>query len=678
MVRALGDVTDRAWVSPTRRPRPLAPALWVGVFAVLWSGAAWAAAPRECTPAEAAEWSFIRASQLGLAVRNADTHYIGPVAGRTKASGHPGGRNWYPADVFRHTVCGRLEHWSLFRGWRRELDLHPHITPQAEFAYVLQDTRSLSGSDETKIYGEVTPAKNYQPSFTAEFPSPLPFFSRKVDSEIEGRQVCVYGPWVVEQFHEDVPEIHPIEQLWFVGAEGKLTWLLLQDRSDRFDARRANFCPVGGPATDCETRLPPKFKGWWTSWSTRAAARLAYELPERGAERHIEIRETARGATPPLTGSQTVTDSYGSSLLQVDYPRPGEDLLVKIDDTNRCVVHDGAGARLLGYVSVFVTVHAPDVTQVGEAYRQLEVDLGGWSVGTPLDMPPAPDAHKVAEATAPRLHVEFKDLSAPQHRQGSAEYEMDVAVWYAPSGDRSSGAQAERRNLILNGFDPEQPDGGRAGGARRATLYQREFRGPFEVDVEARDESGTSLGSSVDKCNAARQPSAAAPVVVCWADDTRGTPYADEGELLDVVVRVRDDYAGTVRVSAKVRDPFGGAATREQGLSFPRPAASKAGGLPADVRRRLADTAGTDVSELARLWSLSADAPTAVIPECAARARRARLLHLHALRVYEDDWLSSQEETELLALAKELASKGELESQRCPRAREGRPAAGGR
>jgi hypothetical protein len=71
------------------------------------------------------------------------------------------------------------------------------------------------------------------------------------------KQLCAYGPWIQEAVHYFHPEIHPAEALYWREASGAWNILMLQDGSDRFDARRPGrwytvLGQVGGAANQAD------------------------------------------------------------------------------------------------------------------------------------------------------------------------------------------------------------------------------------------------------------------------------------------------------------------------------------------------------------------------------------------------------------------------------------------
>ena len=51
--------------------------------------------------------------------------------------------------------------------------------------------------------------------------------------DIDQQKVCIYGPWVREKLHNNRPEIHPMELIWF-NYKGDLHLTVSQDASKRF------------------------------------------------------------------------------------------------------------------------------------------------------------------------------------------------------------------------------------------------------------------------------------------------------------------------------------------------------------------------------------------------------------------------------------------------------------
>lgn len=181
--------------------------------------------------------------------------------------------NWFPLDVHKQTLCGKLQRFSVFDGSSAEVDWNNFIIPDPAFlalytdalpfkggegTYCLDEDWPTCGDEEACIEAEITPHKSFYEN---------PWFRRSTEiSPLEnaagqGPSICTYGPWVRECVHGHKPEIHPSELIWwrepFRNAD--LFWLLqLHDDSNRFDKAESFDCgaPIGGVCP-----------GNWRPWS---------------------------------------------------------------------------------------------------------------------------------------------------------------------------------------------------------------------------------------------------------------------------------------------------------------------------------------------------------------------------------------------------------------------------
>lgn len=233
------------------------------------------------------------------------------------------GKNWYPVDGYKHTVCGVLHHFNFYDPWSSgdEADWNNFIIPAEAYQHFITEILPLGdlehwhdcGRIGNCLEGEITPDESFYRN---------PWFDRRYGDEddsspLEGRGLCTYGPWVYEEAHGNRPEIHPSEMYWWRDqvAVGPFTLMLLQDDSNRFDSDD-NFETVSGPAT---------FPGWWRPWSAAPRTgvfRIAFELnPNRDG---LAFRIFDRAAQ-----RNVVTNQYPDARQDAD------------DGRNHGIIYDG-------------------------------------------------------------------------------------------------------------------------------------------------------------------------------------------------------------------------------------------------------------------------------------------------------------------------------------------------
>lgn len=357
-----------------------------------------AAAPPACTPLQEAVWTRIATEQLGLAARDAtaDRRYVGPLANFKKGAGFRrgalGGRNWYPADVVKRTLCGQLDRLELFHTsfTDHEADFHQFIDPFPPYQYLSSDVAPIATAPRS-TYGEITlPGEIWRNPPWFNLPTHHTLMDSRVvpsprkDGGLDGSPVCIYGPWVFEDFHANQPEIHPAQQMWWrVASKDEIRWLVAQDVSNRFH-REMYYCDVAGAAKEeiCDATRPKDFVAWAPP-SLAGEALLAYELDATTPEsRQLTVfLDRSDGVGP---GAPVVQDTRrfevpgGVSQLTVSHPPNPERaegatlnatrMSVSFQTQDECVSATRKG--VLGYVTVRVVL---DREQAARGFAQVGV-----------------------------------------------------------------------------------------------------------------------------------------------------------------------------------------------------------------------------------------------------------------------------------------------------------------
>lgn len=122
------------------------------------------------------------------------------------------------------------------------------MQPATEYTYLLHEApewlekkpEDCPSRAKACMFGAVTPAAPFLKELFDPFPEIAKLKSCDLDSDpkcepkrLRSGRICTYGPWVMEDFHEWWPEIHPAEIIW--GREGNSVLVQqLSDRSGRF------------------------------------------------------------------------------------------------------------------------------------------------------------------------------------------------------------------------------------------------------------------------------------------------------------------------------------------------------------------------------------------------------------------------------------------------------------
>lgn len=261
-----------------------------------------------CTDQEKTDWEFASSATLGIVGRDPVGHQIGSFPANRRGVG----RNWYPADGFKHILCGKLHHFNFYDGWGDEADWNNFIIPNPEFAHLIADLLPL-GTDEWHdcdgqndcMEAELTPDEHFyhNPWF------PKGSGDEGAESFLEGQEICTYGPWVWEEAHGNRPEIHPSELYWWrEGNNGPFTLMLLQDDSNRFD-RQGNYFGGAGQT-------------WWRPWSEfprTGEFKIAFEVNPNADPLIFDIRSLAERNIVTQEDGEASRDADDGRLHAIKY-----------------------------------------------------------------------------------------------------------------------------------------------------------------------------------------------------------------------------------------------------------------------------------------------------------------------------------------------------------------------
>jgi hypothetical protein len=351
------------------------------------------------TKKEHQEWLFIRDHQMGIAGRDLLGHKIHCPPAEKFFFDYD---NWFPNSGWKETLCGKLDHFNFYEptwiAFSEEMDWNNFFVPSSTHKWLLDQLLNAMQNAGLNLNewhtcgssycmeGEVTPYQGfYNPPENPWFPK------NKGVSDLEGCNLCTYGPWVREKVHNWRPEIHPSELYWWksepassclvpkdAAIEQKINageldvyfMIMVWDDSNRFnDASSFDF--------DCGN--PP---GWrpWASPQHDFEFRLAFEVDLSQTiitPRHYVIQITRQhnlvqgyGDMDDGTTHDLIYD--GRPVLKVTEQGNGTDNLGVGFDFRR----NQANTRLEGYVSIAgrVTSDAYLVLRVLE-YPEVAVDI---------------------------------------------------------------------------------------------------------------------------------------------------------------------------------------------------------------------------------------------------------------------------------------------------------------
>lgn len=283
--------------------------------------------------------------------------------------------SWRPVDGFKHTLSATLHHFNW--NYNDDEDWNLHCVPSNSFQFLINDVEALhseSSAEHNKcgnakcMEAEISPDKKLweNPWFFAPGAS-----SDDADdsgySWLEGRQMCFFGPWIMDANHDFKSEIHPAEMIWwkdhFEGGFGgngdpfDIFWLMLmQDNTGRFDDRD-NF--------DCDGDAPSGWKPWSDS-PVSGQFNIAFEVDPNGPPVHFEIveifnRSVVTSQDPTArpdadNGTEHALEYNGKVLVTVKETQPNDDDL-GVTFTGVCKRPNG---KLQGFVSIRSAVGGND------------------------------------------------------------------------------------------------------------------------------------------------------------------------------------------------------------------------------------------------------------------------------------------------------------------------------
>ena len=185
---------------------------------------------RPCTANEITRFENIEKISQGVAVTNPTQPKTGSMAAMRWAR-----KNWIPLHTDKQLFCGTLHDFKYHNGLGKEMDWNLWTIPSADFTDILElgkenadPNQILKCGGKECLEGEVTPEDPFVNTR---------FFPRDGNSPLEGQEICMYGPWVIEWWHGKRPEIHPTEAVWWTdSATARRYVAFARDASKRFDS----------------------------------------------------------------------------------------------------------------------------------------------------------------------------------------------------------------------------------------------------------------------------------------------------------------------------------------------------------------------------------------------------------------------------------------------------------
>ena len=518
-----------------------------------------------CTADAVAEWNRIVDQQQG--VRGED-----PVG--FNIADFPAERfgsvinNWYPNSGFKETLCGRLHHFNVYDGSGAEMDWNNFVIPAPGFEYLITDVLPYKGGSGTWcqddnwhdcagqddcMEAELTPDDSFYES---------PWFPKSTGSSVlEGRDICMYGPWIRECVHGHRPEIHPAELTWWKERwqSADLFWLMaLQDDSNRFDTED-DF--------DIEGSLPAGWREWGAAPMTArfslpfAAAPtplggvVEFGIGEAFA-RNVVTGEDAEASRDADDSTGHAIEYNGKIVLRAIENQPRDvDLGVTFTDVCR-----RAGNALQGYVTITTKTGVNNDGE--EGYHVLYVTRKAVDQTLPPVVTPEIATTIMLRTTGDPASLRLTEVGTRAALVGDLRVEAAGPAGRTPRD--LNVKRVELRALTSRGDLTYAADPGRPGGVVRGLPLAEPATLAFELEPTSRVEvtwPGLALAALVDeRVEAASEAPASWQAVIKAAGGLTAGPAAGLKVMraADVRLTVTPQYAMRKDGSASLEDgsPF--------------------------------------------------------------------------------------------------------------------------
>jgi hypothetical protein len=339
-----------------------------------------------CTDAQWNQWQAAYLHSSGALGRDVLGQRIGLNHAKSHDADPDDGPKWHNLDVMKRTVCGPLRSFRVSVFDTEEFDWGLSVAPNAHYSSMIDEAKAATAillhdfsfidvdqfvdalvdkKWEGKIKGEITPDEDFrQNDFFQGFPPFIPEHSPLAE---EHRQVCLYGPFVLDVHHSWHPEIHPSELIWW--QDPSHIWLLvLQDDSDRFDFDNELVAFATRPEQVLWMKEDPE--NWtrpWSAWPRWAEFRVAFKADPagnsvsrykiRGLEaQHVITSQVDSARFDTDNGSVHALESAGKVLVEVTEAQTDSHVGVRFAEVCRTKVGQGLGQALIGFVNLNTVV----------------------------------------------------------------------------------------------------------------------------------------------------------------------------------------------------------------------------------------------------------------------------------------------------------------------------------
>ena len=427
-----------------------------------------------CQPIHLDRWNNIVDNQLsvrGFDIVGSNIRYY-PAERKTLIN------NWYPLDIYKQTLCGKLQRFKTHHHMVAEDDWNNFIIPDPSFESLYTDALPFKsdgiriafwvntdwkkcGDSDLCIEAEVTPDEAF-------FENPWFPMSTQI-SPLEnsaglGPTICTYGPWVRERVHGNRPEIHPSELYWWKEkiGESDLFWLLqLDDDSNRFDVP-GDF-DFGG-----EGDSPPLDWRPWAAAPRHNTFSIAFELDPRNEiltfnvgqshNRFVKTKDYSVGVRDNSNSKYHAITYNGRTLLQVFELQPDdEDINVGFVGICKNIL----SGNIQGYLQIGTSVS--ESSRRKEGFHAIWVSKTKTLSSTSTLRPPVTSNFILHEAPQPKKKLDpfvsselLANTMRPGIMNGKNSLFADIAVQFHDSQiSQTSDFQVQSVNYAGNDLNAE-------------------------------------------------------------------------------------------------------------------------------------------------------------------------------------------------------------------------------
>ena len=325
-----------------------------------------------CTDTMEMAWKDIKNNKLGLHGRRPKNKgaFLGSISAKKKYFNTIATNNWFPLLPQKVTVCGIFDHFGTHHASSsgEEKDWNIFIKPDlnssfvADLAFLYKDLNifklgkkggkwNYSDTHDILIEGEITPYSTSNKESILGFP--VKNHDNAGTKQMEGQRICIYGPPVREFVHNNRPEIHPAEIIWW-NQDSLLKVIVLQDASNRYiDKKQYSF--NGGKL----------FEDLWHPWSEKESEfqlLIPFQLNLKSYKKHIFniYQEEDKNALDVLSNDDKEIFLDTNSLKLKIAGEENDRLVVKkvMDDGNKLklelvdICKNEEGTSIQGYIKI--------------------------------------------------------------------------------------------------------------------------------------------------------------------------------------------------------------------------------------------------------------------------------------------------------------------------------------